>query len=63
MNQNGVVKGLFSIGLLAVAFYAGFSQFSLWWILLIGILFAIAYIHGKWYLWKDVFQTGGSRLH
>lgn len=63
MSQNRLMKGLFSIGLLAIAFYAGFSQFPLWWILLIGILFAIAYIHDKWYLWKDIFQSRGSRLY
>lgn len=56
-------KGLLSIGLLAIALYAGFARFPLWCILLISILFAIAYIQGKWYLWKDVFQAGGRRLY
>ena len=63
LSQGMIWKGLFSIGLLALALYAGFAQFPLWCVLLIGILFAIAYIQGKWYLWSDVFQAGGRRLY
>lgn len=61
MSQS--LKGLFGIGLLIIALYAGFVQLPLWSILLIGILFTIGCIQGKWYLWKDVFQTAGSRLY
>lgn len=56
-------KGLLSIGLLAIALYAGFAKLPLWSILLIGIPFTIAYIQGKWYLWKDVLQAGGRTLY
>lgn len=58
-----VVRGLLSIGLLAIAVYAGFAPLPLWSILVIGVLFAIAYIQGKWYLWDEVFQTGGRKLY
>lgn len=57
------VRGLLSIGLLAIAFYAGFAPLPLWSIGLIGILFTIAYIQGKWYLWNEVFQAGGGKLY
>lgn len=63
LSQGMIWKGLLSIGLLAIALYAGFAKFPLWYILLIGILFAIAYIQGKWHLWGDVFQAGGRTLY
>ena len=63
LSQGMIWKGLLSIGLLAIAFYAGFAKFSPWCILLIGILFAIAYIQGKWYLWNGVFRAGGRALY
>lgn len=63
MHQTPLLKGILSIGLLAIAIYAGFAKFSLGFILLIGIAFTAAYIQGKWYLWKNVFQSGGRKLY
>lgn len=56
LSQGMIWKGLLSIGLLAIALYAGFAKFPLWYILLIGILFAIAYIQGKWHPWVMCFK-------
>lgn len=63
MHQTLILKRILSLGLLAIAIYAGFAKFSLGSILFISIPFTIAYIQGKWYLWKDVFQSGGRKLY
>ncbi|MBD2088426.1 hypothetical protein H6F67_00875 [Microcoleus sp. FACHB-1515] len=58
-----ILRGIFSISLLAIALYAGFARFPFWSILLIAIVFAIAYVQSKWYLWKDLFQTEELKLY
>ena len=58
-----ILKGLSSLGLLAIVLYAGFANFPLWSILLFGIPFTIAYIDGKRHLWTPLFQQGGLRLY
>ncbi len=58
-----VVKGVFGVGPLAIAIYIGFAKFSLWSIPLLSLIFAAAYIQGKWYLWSDLFRQRSRKLY
>ncbi len=58
-----VVKGFLGIGLLAIAVYAGFAKFPLWRVPLLALLFTAAYIQGKWYLWRDLFEQRSRKLY
>lgn len=57
------VKGFLGIGLLAIAIYTGFARFPLWSVPLLALLFTAAYIQGKWYLWRDLFQQQNRKLY
>jgi hypothetical protein len=60
MNQ---LKILLSVGLLASSLYAGFVNAPHWIIPLLAIPFTVAYIQGKWYLWKDLFRRRSLKLY
>jgi hypothetical protein len=61
-NNNSALKGLLGLGLLAIAIYIGFAKLPLWSPLLLGLLFTAAYIQGKWYLWRDLFEQKSTKL-
>ena len=57
------IKLFLGLGLLAIALYTGFVGIPLWIILVVGVLFTVAYIQGKWYLWRDLFQRRDQTLY
>jgi hypothetical protein len=63
MQENqSLIKAVFAFILLATALYSGYTGLPLWSIPLLGLLFLAGYIHGKWYLWKPMFQAINSRF-
>ena len=60
--SQSFIKALFAFILLASALYSGYIGLPLWSIPLLGLPFCAAYIHGKWYLWKPLFQNRTSQF-
>ncbi|HEY9826287.1 MAG TPA: hypothetical protein V6D19_12630 [Stenomitos sp.] len=53
---------LLALLLLGLALYSGYAKWPLTSILWIGFVFTVAYIQGKWYLWKPMFKAVNVRF-
>lgn len=53
---------LLALLLLGLALYSGYVQWPLTSILWIGLVFTVAYIQDKWYLWKPMFRAINLRF-
>ncbi len=58
-----MLKIAIGIGLLAIALYIGFAQFPLWSVPVLALPFTAAYIHGKWYLWRSLFERRDAKFY
>ncbi len=58
-----MLKIALGIGLLAIALYTGFTNFPLWIVPVLGLPSAAAYIHGKWYLWRSLFERRDAKFY
>jgi hypothetical protein len=56
------LKPLLGLGLLGIAIYLGFTSQPLWVVPVLAIVFTAAYIQGKWYVWKPLFQTMNAKF-
>jgi hypothetical protein len=57
-----ILKPLLGLGLLAIAIYLGFTGQPLWVVPVLAIVFTAAYIQGKWYAWKPLFDNINAKF-
>lgn len=58
-----ILGPIFGFLLVVATISTGFVQIAQWIVLLLGALFTVAYISGKWVIWKDLVQTRGRKFY
>lgn len=58
-----LLKPLIGFALVVATILVGFVGGAQWLVLLLGALFTLAYINGKWGVWKALFQKRDLRFY
>ena len=51
-----ILRPIIGLTLVVVVIWVGFVKVAQWSVLLLGALYTVAYINGKWPVWRDLVQ-------